>query len=98
MKQTDIDNLRHWNFVKLFTDWEAVYTDLYRDTYTATQAATGYPPTESDMEDALIGQVLGEENFSKHCDSKRSYRADFNVESARKFAEYLVFKLHGVVP
>jgi len=98
MQQRDINKLQHWNFVKLFTDQQAIYEELYRKTYAATQAATGHPPMESDMEDALVGQVLGENNFVKHCNSKKSYNVNFNVEGARKFAEYLVFKLYGVVP
>lgn len=95
--QTEINDLQHWDFVKLFDDNEKIYTDIYKATYRSIEQRINRPPSIDDMENALIGELLIENNFIDHCDSKNSYNPSFNIDCARQFAKYIVFKLYNVV-
>jgi hypothetical protein len=94
MTRREIDDLRHWNFIELYNDNTGLYKKIYDDAYASTQQRIGRPPSINDMEDALPGMLLQENNFIDHCDSKNSYNPDFNIDCARKFARFIVFVLY----
>ncbi len=91
MTRREIDGLGHWNFIDLFNNNREIYRKMYEATYRSIQQKLSRPPSINDMEDALPGIVLQENNFIDHCDSKNSYNPDFNINCARKFARFVVF-------
>lgn len=96
MNASEISGLQHWSFTSLFEENRDIYYVIYLKAFQSIVERTKIYPSIKELEIAVKGLLVEEDNFSRYCESKRSYNVQWNLECLESFSRYIVFMMYRI--
>lgn len=94
MNASEISGLQHWSFTSLFEENHDIYYVIYLKAFQSIIERTKIYPSITELEIAVKGIPVEEDNFARHCESKNSYNVQWNLECLESFSRYIVFVMY----
>ena len=94
MNASEIWGLQHWSFTSLFEENHDIYYVIYSKAFQLIIERTRIYPSTAELEIAVKGILVEEDNFARHCASKKSYNVQWNLECLESFSRYIVFMMY----